>query len=226
MISNDLHIIDPETRNADLIGTLISRNAGNVLDQISVKKAQTFHELKSQLMQTDVSTDTDFQEQFLDWAGINKRSFRKSKQEALFALMETSKHNATFPFREAYRAVFASQAKKFQRKHFRILTQAAHLINPAYPIMNKGLGSFYRFKAIRGTSQTMHDAFSTLMRFYDYVQETFTQMKDMQEMRAPLIALKIKLKQSSIFLPEEKRLDLLVRGMARLEAADGAVRYR
>jgi hypothetical protein len=224
MLSHSLINVDPQVLNADMLSTLIERNAGNIIDEISTEKAANYLSLKQRLHETDVTEDKVFQKDFVKWASIRGRKFTKEKKQLLFQFLEESKHQEKFPFREAYRAIFATTSKRFSNNHFRTLTYMASLVDPQYPIFNQKIAELYRYKAKRGVTQTKQDKFSAFLRFYRYVRETYSEMMTAENLRAPLIALKVVLGQNGVRLPLEKRLDLLIRGTAELKAEEGLVR--
>ena len=224
MLTHSLINVDPQVRNAEMLASLIERNAGNIIDEVSTEKAATYLSLKQRLHQTDVTQDNDFQKDFVKWANIRGRKFTKEKKMLLFEFLENSKEQEKFPFREAYRAIFATTSKRFNKSHFRTLTYMASLVDPQYPIFNQKIAELYRYKAKRGASQTKQDKFSAFLRFYRYVRDTYKEMMTAENMRAPLIALKVVLGKKDINLPREKRLDLLMRGTAKLKADESLVR--
>lgn len=223
MLSHSLINVDPQVLNAEMLATVIERNAGNIIDEISTEKAANYLSLKQRLNETDVTQDEAFQKDFVKWANIRGRKFTKEKKQLLFQFLEDTKQQEKFPFREAYRAIFATTSKRFNKTHFRTLTYMASLVDPQYPIFNQKIAELYRYKAKRGATQTKQDKFSAFLRFYRYVRETYNEMMTSDALRAPLIALKVVLSQKGVRLPLEKRLDLLISGTAELKAEEGLV---
>ncbi len=205
--------------SADELAGLMSRNGGKVLDHVDKDEVAKDAWLREHFGNANIAEDEEFQEAFTNAYKLGGRRFSNALKAKLYEIMEAGKSKESFDFYESFHELYSGgNQPKLSPTQFSLLSKVANTLDEEYPIYETALGDMMGFKKPTSTKDTAHDRMREYMRFYEHVQEVYTDLLEDENVQDLLKVFKIKHREYAKSIPMKKRLDFLVRSAASLNS--------
>lgn len=198
--------------------TLLSKNGGAILDNISDNQLEEDTYIREQLHKVDVSEDEDFQERYKKLHDFRRNRVKLIVQKRFFEVLEIQKEKEEQDPREISHLMFGTRLKgKYKAKHFSLVSRMMNTIDDSYPIYDRGVGEVFGFKAPQSRTTPTYKKLNAYIAFYEEMNQVYEELLEEKKPYNLLKVLEIKYKEHKEHLSFHKRLDLLIRSAGELK---------
>jgi len=208
----------------DRFCAVLNANGGKILDNISLESVSEAEAFRSKLNEGNILTDEELQDEFENVIDVKKIRMDKEKKNRQFALLELNKTEEDLDPKNFMQRLFGVRPKnKILPRHFSLITYIMNMVNPSYPIYERGVGELLGFDAPMKPQLENHSRLLAYIKFYDQQKKEYEEILEHGGMANLIKALHIKLKQNGVSLSKLQRLDLILRSAGQLYRKDKLV---
>jgi len=201
----------------DRFCAILNANGGKILDNISIQTVSETESFRGKLADDNILENEDLQNEFDEIIDVKKIRMDKEKKNRQFALLELNKSQEELDPKNFMQRLFGVRPKnKILPRHFSLITHLMNMVNPEYPIYERGVGELLGFEAPMKPNMENHSRLLAYTKFYKQQQEEYQQILEHGGMSNLIKALNIKLKQEGVSLSKLQRLDLILRSAGQL----------
>ena len=203
--------------SVDRVFAILNANGGKILDNVPLDSVSEVESFREKLTQHNILSDEELQKEFDNMIDVKKIRMDKEKKKRQFALLELNKSEEDLNPKTFFHRLYGVRPKnKLLPRHFSLITHLMNMVNPEYPVYERGMGELLGFEPPMKPQMENHSRIIAYIQFYDQLRLYYEKMLEESKIDNLLKALHIKLKQQGITLSKLQRLDLLIRSAGRL----------
>jgi len=178
---------------------VMNANGGKILDNISLESVSEVESFRKKLTQDNILSNESLQKEFDSMIDVKKIRMDKEKKKRQFALLELNKDSEELDPKNFIHRLYGVRPKnKLLPRHFSLITHLMNMVNPEYPIYERGVGELLGFEAPMKPNMENHSRLLAYTKFYKQQQEEYQQILEHGGMSNLIKALNIKLKQEGV----------------------------
>lgn len=197
---------------------LLNANGGIILDNISEQQLIDYEYLNSQVLNVDVSQDTEFQERFENLYHFNQYRIKTAIRAKVFEVMEAVKTSEVLDPRQLALLIFESEKlKNYRLRQFVVVSAIMHTLNSEVPIYAKQIVSFFEFDDPGLKQISNYRQLSLFIDLHNTQLRMYRELSEKEALQDLLKVVRIKFSKHRDILTPIKRMDLLIRSAGELK---------
>ena len=203
--------------SVERIFAIMNANGGKILDNVALESVVEVEAFREKLSQSNILSDEDLQKEFDNMIDVKKIRMDKEKKKRQWGLLELNKEEEAMNPKNFFHRLYGVRPKnKLLPRHFSLITHLMNMVNPEYPVYERGVGEMLGFDPPMKPQMENHSRITAYIQFYEQLQAYYAKMLEQDDIDNLLKVLHIKLKQQGVTLSKPQRLDLLMRSAGKL----------